>query len=411
MIQLIQMIQKGRTALQAPQKPSIEDRIQWVQRLEQDLQAHSKDWIEFESATQNLDQNFIQEFSFQPALRFISRSISEAQSKSTGLNHRPVGLISVVLPLNLGLRIWAERVIPALLAGNSVLVKTSSRSFDFAQRLTDLSQRAKIPEAYLQVTNISSKETGDLLTQHPAVRAVSFAGRYVTAEKILKNPMLVQKKWQVSKSTNNSAILLGETWTDLQIEELLKACFEGSGEMPWNIKKIFVPENQLKDFSDRLIGAAAKIICKLPSAEIVEEIDQQVQKIKSEQGKILCGGNRGDDPTSYRATLVMDLSHCSTFQQDELRGPVVLIAGVKYSHEAVKWANTGYLSNFAIIFGDDEKAKRLAEKLEVSQVLINRAFRGSDQFYGSSQQTAFGSLDFRVFGDFYSEAQRIDAEV
>jgi aminomuconate-semialdehyde/2-hydroxymuconate-6-semialdehyde dehydrogenase len=399
MIQVIQAIQKAKAAQARDTRLSREDRALKLRRLAELLSREQEKILDWEP---QIEREFLREHSFEAAVLRLKEAAAQLDLvESTSTSYLPTGLITIVLPSVFSLRVLCERLAPALAAGNAVLVKLSSQSLNWGPAFEQLLFEAGFTEGICQLLHGTAEEIGSLMINHPAVRAVSFAGRFVTAENILKTGTLYQKKLQFSKSGNNSAVLVGDSWSDEQLRPLVHSCFRAGGRLPWNTTKIFVSEEASGKFIEdflRLIrneGAYFK-------GELNENYYQQLSLIRSEGGKVLL--EAGPD---LRATVVLDLPHCSAIQQNEVLSPIVLISPVKYLHEAVKWANVGYLGMSAMVLGDQEKALRTAEKLECGQVWINSWIQSRDGVIVGAKQSVFGDMDFRVFGSFYSECKKI----
>ena len=105
-------------------------------------------------------------------------------------------------------------------------------------------------------------------------------------------------------------------------------------------------------------------------------------------------------------TFTRDLPNCSELQQDEIPGPLFIVTAVKYTHEMVKWSNTGYLGHSAIIWGPEDKARSLSQQLQVGQVLINKWADFSD--WGvPTKQSFWGNPDVKWSGSFFSDVKKV----
>jgi acyl-CoA reductase-like NAD-dependent aldehyde dehydrogenase len=401
MIQVIQAIQKAKAAQVQDAKQSRFERAAKLRRLAELIERDQEKILAWELGA---DRHFQRDHVIQASVRRLNEAaaqLDEVQSLSTSC--LPTGLITIVLPHILAFRALVERLAPALGAGNAVLVKLSSRSQNWGSAFQELVQEAGFTDGICQLLHGTAEEIGSLMISHPAVRAVSFAGKFSTAENVLKTSMLYQKKLQFSKSGNNSAILIGETWSEEQMGLLLQSCFGGTGGLPWSTTKIFVPEAVSQKFVEDFVSLARLQMGKdgQPFDQVYSE---KLAMIKSEGGKVLVEASAHRGPT-----VVLDLPHCSAAQQDEIQYPIVLISPVKYLHEAIKWNNVGYLGMSALVLGDEEKARRVAEKLECGQVWINSWMNPTDGVITGAKQSVFGDMDFRVFGSFYSERKKIGA--
>ncbi len=399
MIRVIQAIQKAKAAQAAFGEISPSDRVILLRQLKEQVLLNTKTIISWENPALAASDEFLQTHIIKASLLRIDESIAELQQNSaaSAFSKSATGLISILLPSVMAFRVLLERLVPALAAGNVVLVKLSSKGADWSSAFSEMLKAAGFAEGVCQLIHGSADDVGSLMATHPALRAVSFAGRYVTAEAILKMPGLIHKKIQFSTGGNNSAIMIGEDWDQHQLEILVESCVAGGGNLPWNTNKIFVTESVSKKFIEDFLSQIGKRQINLSLTTQLEKFEQQIQAIKNEGGKSL----------SISPAVFLDLSHCSVFQQDELLGPTVLISTVKYLHESIKWANTGYLGMTNLILGPEDKALRAAQKLECGHVWINSWLKPEDGVISGVKQSAAGDMDFGAFGSFYSDRKKI----
>jgi aminomuconate-semialdehyde/2-hydroxymuconate-6-semialdehyde dehydrogenase len=312
----------------------------------------------------------------------------------------PTGVILIILPKVLTYECLLQRLAPALIAGNGVVVKLPSIENHWLAEIKNNLSKIELPEGLIQWITGSGKEIGTFLCSHPSINGISAVAKPETIDSITGIPHISKKKLQLASSGHNSAIILNDDLIEEEVKLLIQSCFEGGGRLPWNIKKIFIKESASQTIIPKLLAATEKFKQDLRTDNASKVGNSIVDQIKNESGKILCGD--GQQPT-----LVLDLSHCSNLQQDPIEAPIALISPVKYIHEAVKWANTGYLSLCTLIIGDEEKAKNLSSKLECGYVWINTWKTPNDGNIFGVKQSFIGIKDFNYFGDFYSNRKNI----
>ncbi|MEZ0393061.1 MAG: aldehyde dehydrogenase family protein [Pseudobdellovibrionaceae bacterium] len=345
---------------------------------------------------QKMPQNFL-------ALEEIDASVqvfqSVAQQKPPeGFLPRPSGLVSILLPEFFSVRILAERLAPALLAGNGIFVffpKSVSSLLSVWQKIlpSDLPVRLFTGDAELE----------QVMTAHPSIQAVSFYG---LPERAAKLPLAALsgswKKWQVSGGFHNAALILNDVDLSQVATQLAESCFVGMGQLPWNISTIYVTENLRPDFEKLFLSAVEALPAQTVSEATFQKNEKLLEQFQNEKGKILFGGQAG------QPTLVEDHSHCSVLQQDCLSAPIVLISPVKYAHEMVKWANTSYYGMYAQIFGSAEKVGKFASQLDVSRVGANSWISSMQTLPQGLKQSFFGIPDLHSFAGFFSDMRKID---
>ncbi|MNL45866.1 Gamma-aminobutyraldehyde dehydrogenase [compost metagenome] len=137
-------------------------------------------------------------------------------------------------------------------------------------------------------------------------------------------------------------------------------------------------------------------------------MDEKIQLAKTEHGKILSGAETYSGKGFFhKPTVMIDLTNCSVLQQDEVQGPLLLITPVKYQHEMLKWTNTSYLGQGAVVWGSAEKAAKVIPKLECAQVWLNDWMNGSEKTLFGHKQASFGNPDMHWDGSFYSDVKSL----
>lgn len=331
----------------------------------------------------------------------------KAAGELESLKHdlRPSGVVAVLLPSIMGLRYFAQSVAPALAAGNAVVVKPSSKDAVTAEQIKKIVAESKWPAGLLQVVDGSGAEVGELLASHPSVRAVYLMGRLETGQRVAELALPSMKKLHLGLGYNNSALVLKDL-SDSEAALLAKACFQDDGRNPYNITKIFVQEAKIDAFLEAWLPQARKY------QKPMTGLEPTLATLQKSRSKILLGAS-GQAPTQTEGLapiVALDLSHCSDLQQDCLRLPVVVVAGVKYPHEMIRWTNTAYYGHSAIVFAEDEKAESIARKLEVGTVFINTWISEQNPetpLHPGIKQSFYGDLDLSVRGSFFSESQKI----
>ncbi len=345
---------------------------------------------------QNLATDFILRNEVQAAEKTFARVAEERPP--VGVLPKPTGFISILLPEMFAFRILAEKLAPALLAGNGIFVYVPERHSDIKKMWEDLLD----PSLPIRLFD-GGDDLAEILVSHPGIHAVAAYGSPERGDQILKALAGSWKKSQITAGFHNSALILNDADIPAVSRSLVQSCFLGHGQLHWNISNILVTETQLPTFLKEFFGQLeATSFPELP-VDAQTRLQNIKAKLKTENGKALYGGGDGNGPL-----VVQDLSHCSTLQQDCLMAPVVLISPVKYVHEMVRWTNTSYYGMLAQIFGPEEKVEKFAGQLEVSRILANSWIEKMSDLPLGMKQSFSGLSDVGAFGGFYSDLRKID---
>lgn len=388
---------------------SIPERLLLLRRLHQELSQSRDEFAVLIAEYEGLSASFALRRLIQPMERLLEQTILQMESTSSS-SRRPTGVLALIIPAVASFRVLGERLIPALAAGNVVVAKLSPRGPVALPIWSRLLERAGFPVGVVSLLVGEGQEVGDLLARHPSVDGLSFAGRPETARRVLASSVQMGKKIQVSGGVKNSLLLHSEY--DFSNQEILfESLLVGSGRWPWSLSQVYVPESRLEELEERIrsyvnsLRPLQDVHGMSPWTPVMPGFDSSGwsalrSQIDRDHGKVTAGGDSERLPF-VRPLFVRDLTHCSVLQMEELTFPLILINPVKYLHEMAKWVNTIDYGFCASIWGPSEKAARLGEKLDVSEVWIND-WMIKDAGFAGSKKSFFGHSDFDWRGDFFS---------
>lgn len=335
---------------------------------------------------------------------------------------RPVGVVALSLPWCHTFLLALERIVPALLAGNSIILHLSEPS-PVAKFLVELVQKSEWPKGSLQIIFGSRKDLVPLLAGHPGINALSYVGHEKHRDKIIASAALSGKHLQLHLSAKNSLIFLEPPADQNDMLNKLSPCLLGMGQTAWNAHRIFILETFRENFLSLLKSSLESLrpaqdprassfsLWPLHSQARVEKLKQFCDQVPGEQGQVFWGQENSNEARTsgfFAAPLFsVNLSNCSTWQQEDLRLPVFIITSVKYSHEIAKWSNTGSYGHSAVIWGPTDKARVLGQKLHVGQVLVNKWKVSSAHEFTAQKLSRAGDPNMDFQGSFFSEQTMI----
>jgi len=391
----------------------VPERIVYLQKfleiLKQEQDKLTRDLAEAEG----LSLDDVSSLEIEAGISLVGQALDEAAAASADELGAPTGLMLFLPPQTLVFRWLCEMATRAWLAGNAVVIRASTKSMAaqlFAQVWDQALMGADAHKALLNVFHADGKvaEAADeMLIAHPAFRAIAGAEFSNTEmEKIVHGSISHFKKLKLAGLGSNSALVLSDADLEWAAEEIVRS-LTAAGATPWAINKIFVLESQIKDFEARLkekLKDAKPVNVAIADNDRLQDLYKQAL---AENGKHFSG-------TYPEPLVISDLSHCSTLQQDPLQAPILFLLPVKYQHEMIKWANTGYLGLVNFVFGSTEKIQKISARLESGVVIGNRwlhtdfSTAKAEAWPLGVKQSFYGIGDARVFGDFFSERRIFD---
>lgn len=417
-LDVIRALQAAKKAQVEFEKWTLEQRAELLTAIAENLEARLDSYAFQEALQQGLPLQLVKEKSLQYSIKQFRTAAGSTQqwiqSRPANLLAQPTGIVSLILSWNLSLRLLAERLAPALAAGNVCLVKVSEHSPGTAHIMGEILTAVQAPKGLVQFIQGRGTEIGALLAAHPSLRGVNFVGKAATAEKVMQGASLQFKKVQIHSGVKNNLFVLNEVDFKNKMPEILQSFLLGQGQLCWNTSRLFVLESLQKEFVESLkeylsslkpatspedLSPWTPMICE----EALLAVERKCQQVKLEGGKLISGEGRPfGGGFFFPPTVTLDLSNCSELQQEELSGPLLILTAVKYSHEMVKWANIGCYGHSAVVWAPtSEKALKLAEKLDVGTVSVNSWF--PECFEAGHRQTTFGELAPGPWERFYSD--------
>jgi aminomuconate-semialdehyde/2-hydroxymuconate-6-semialdehyde dehydrogenase len=337
--------------------------------------------------------------------RFHASKLLEAPTRT----HLPVGLIAAITPWSDPIAQLASRTAPALAAGNTIVAKASEFAPASAQAFAKILNDAGLPAGVFNLVQGRGAKAGAAVANHPGLSTISFTGRTETGQKIVSIGAESMKRVHTALSAQNAVVIFPTTEVEKRAQMAAEICVISKPQICLRGARVFVQDALYKDFLeafklavDRLKQGPAELestqIGPLANLELKEKFNQARALAISEKGKVLCGVEQGDssDSSGYfvRPTVIYDLNFCSTLQQQEIVGPFVTISSFKYLNDAVKSANNSPMARAAYVFEDDpEKAVRVAQKIESSQIFCNQTAQALDA------ELEFTQLKSSGFGD------------
>ncbi|MCX7882639.1 MAG: aldehyde dehydrogenase family protein [Brevinematales bacterium] len=304
--------------------------------------------------------------------------VKDTKGKFAIVKRRPLGVVAAIAPFNYPLFIGAAKIIPALLAGNTVVVKPASDTPLSLILFVRILEKAGIPQGSIHVITGSGKEVGDILVTHPLVRAISFTGSTQVGEYIASRAGM--KRLHLELGGKAAALVFRKADIQTCASLLCKGAFRNSGQRCDAISRVLVEE----DIADELISALEResqhYFCgdpmdpKTPMGTIINEgaakrLDELLEDARAKGGRFIVSKKR--EGLFYPPHILEIPTHCR-LAWEEIFGPILPIIRVKNEKEAIELANTSEYGLDSCVFTQDiDQAFRVAEKLHDGSITIN----------------------------------------
>lgn len=303
------------------------------------------------------------------------------KTKKVISRYEPLGVVGVISPWNFPLVLTIGEAIPALMAGNAVVIKPSELTPLSALLGARLAQNAGFPINLIQVL-VGFGETGEGLIDHADM--ISFTGSVATGKKVLRRAAERLIPVTLELGGKDPMIVL----KDADLERAANACVWGalmnSGQVCTSIERVYVEEAVYQQFVEKVVekvrtlrqgmsGDEVELGSMTSEAQLIK-VENQVEDAIKKGAKILSGGRRKPNSRGlhFEPTVMVDVNHEMQLLQEETFGPIIPIMKVKDREEALRLANDSRYGLDSSVFTRDQKsAWEIAEKIQAGSVCIN----------------------------------------
>jgi acyl-CoA reductase-like NAD-dependent aldehyde dehydrogenase len=399
--EIAEMARRGRAVQPAWEALGFEGRARILNRMQKWLMDHQDEVIDvIRSETgKTYEDALIAEISYgAAAFGFWAKNAQEyladekvkssavlVKGKKLVLRYRPLGLIGVIGPWNYPLTNSFGDCIPALAAGNSVILKPSEITPLTSLKLAEGLRECGIPDGVFQVaTGLGA--TGAALVEQ--VDMIMFTGSTATGKKVMakaaetltpvslelggKDPMVVLRDADVERAAN-TAVYYG--------------MFNG-GQTCISVERVYVEEPVYDEFVAKVTekarglrqgyapGPGSNDVGSMTFPPQVDIVERHVEDAKAKGAKVVVGGSRGahDGGYWYEPTVLVDVDHTMDCMKEETFGPTLPVMKVRDEEEAIRMANDSPYGLGASVFGKDTAhAEAVARRIEAGAVCVNDA--------------------------------------
>lgn len=339
---------------------------------------------------------------YAAALETLEEAITPSRGAYVTMSvHEPMGVVAAITPWNSPIASEAQKIAPALAAGNAVVVKPAEVTPLMALELARICEQAGVPGGMVSVLPGKGSVIGDAIVRHPLVRRVSFTGGTTTGRHIAR--IAADKMMPVSLELGGKSptMVLEDADLDHALAGVLYGIFGSSGESCIAGSRLFVARSLYDEFLTRLARAAESLrigdplsertqMGPLISAAHRESIERYVDLGVSEGGRIRTGGVRPggtglDRGYYYAPTILEGLPNSARVSQEEIFGPVLVALPFDSDEDLIAQANDSVYALAAGVWSRDfRRAWTLGRAVQAGTVWINtyKQFSVSTPFGG-----------------------------
>lgn len=305
---------------------------------------------------------------------------------TTRVHHHPVGVVGLIAPWNYPLVLTVSEAIPALLAGNAVVLNPAEQTPFTALLGKQLLVEAGLPEDLFQVVTGHGEPVGEPLVA--GANYVGFTGSTAVGRQIagLAGEHLVE--YSMELGGHNPMVVLDDADVEAAVDGALKGAFSNAGQLCIAIERIYVHESLYGRFLDRFGARADELslgtgdgfdveVGSLISGDHLRKVSGHVEGAADRGATVVAGGEARPDvgPYFFEPTVLTDVPAGATVADEETFGPVVTVEPYRDLDDAVRRANdSDYGLHAAVWTGDRRRGHRVATRIEAGTVAVNDAY-------------------------------------
>jgi lactaldehyde dehydrogenase/glycolaldehyde dehydrogenase len=334
---------------------------------------------------------------------------SDRADETILLFRQPIGVIGGILPWNFPFFLIARKAAPALITGNTIVIKPSEETPHNAVKFCELLQEAKVPDGLVNIVHGKGKTVGSWLASSPRIGMVSFTGSVGTGSAVMSAAAKNVTKVNLELGGKAPAIVMADADLALSVQAVKSSRIINSGQVCNCVERVYVQRKIANEFTDLLTAAMGKTKYGDPGAdESVEygplinqggfqKVDGLVQRAVQAGATLVTGGRRGSDERGYyyEPTVLTECRQDMEIIRNEVFGPVVPIVVFDDLDEAISLANdSDYGLTSSIYTRDLNTALRACQDIHFGETYINREnFEAMQGFHAGWRKSGIGGAD------------------
>ncbi|MDO8290263.1 MAG: aldehyde dehydrogenase family protein [Parvibaculum sp.] len=341
-------------------------------------------------------------FRYFTALDLPIKVIDDSEGRKVELHRKPLGVIGAIVPWNFPMILMSFKLPPALLAGNTIVLKPAPTTPLTSLRLGELIKDI-LPAGVVNIIT-DANDLGGALTAHPDVRKISFTGSTATGSKVMAGAAATLKRITLELGGNDAGIVLDDVDPKKMAPALFQSAFQNNGQVCIAMKRLYVHESIYDEMCDELailanaaiVGDGLKQGTQLGPLQNKMQYDKVSEVIADakKHGKVIAGGEKMSGAGFFiQPTIVRDITDGTRLVDEEQFGPVLPV--IKYSdpEDAVARANASpYGLGGSVWSSNPDRAYKLALQMESGSVWVNKHAELAPNIpFGGSKMSGLGT--------------------
>jgi lactaldehyde dehydrogenase / glycolaldehyde dehydrogenase len=334
---------------------------------------------------------------------------SDRPGESIFLFRQPIGVVAGILPWNFPFFLIARKAAPALVTGNTIVIKPSEETPHNAVKFCELVAETDLPAGVINIIHGRGPTAGKVLASSPRIDMITFTGSVETGSAIMAAAAPNITKVNLELGGKAPAIVMSDADLDLAVQAIKASRVINSGQVCNCAERVYVQRKVADQFIDRLAAAMKSARYGDPLIDesvdygpLINEagfrkVDSLVQSTLKAGGTLVTGGRRAplDSGYYYEPTVIADCRQDMEILRREIFGPVVPVVPFENIDEAIAYANdSDYGLTSSIYTRDINAALRACQEIRFGETYINREnFEAMQGFHAGWRKSGIGGAD------------------
>ncbi|HEV2327058.1 MAG TPA: aldehyde dehydrogenase [Terracidiphilus sp.] len=333
---------------------------------------------------------------------------SDRAGENILLYKAPIGVVAGILPWNFPFFLIVRKMAPALVTGNTIVIKPSEETPNNACEFAKLVAESSLPKGIFNLVTGKGEEVGAALAGHPHVGMVSLTGSVEAGTAVMRAAAPNITKVSLELGGKAPAIVAADANLDLAVKAIRDSRIINTGQVCNCAERVYVHESIADEFTERMTRAMRKTVSGDPFTSGVEmgplvskvqlgSVQSAVEQARADGVEVATGGAREDRGRGYyyQPTVLTGCRQSTDIMRKEIFGPVLPIATFSDLDEAIALANDCEYGLTSSIFTRNlDSAMRAANELKFGETYINREhFEAMQGFHAGWRKSGIGGAD------------------
>ena len=334
---------------------------------------------------------------------------SDRQNENIFLFRQPIGVVGGILPWNFPFFLIARKLAPALVTGNTIVIKPSEETPNNAAAFAKLVAETDLPNGVFNLVFGSGSATGEALASHPGIGMISFTGSVETGSTIMSSAAANVTKVNLELGGKAPAVVLNDADIDLAVGAITASRVINSGQVCNCAERIYVDKRVSDEFVTKISAEMSKTSYGDPRGDEdvdmgplinvagLNKVEGLVSRAIDDGAKLVTGGKIADlgSGNYYEPTVLTDCRQDMEVMQKEIFGPVVPVNIFDSLDQAIERANdSAYGLTSSIYTSDIGAAMRACNEIRFGETYINREnFEAMQGFHAGVRKSGIGGAD------------------